>query len=233
MVQRQVRSSEVTTSLQHGISRAGISFPSQLAIESDAEAAFAKGSSRFFKRCHHHGSPTSPADKPTSAPTSDHSSKSTDPLASIEGRQIWPAALLDSGTAHSREAGATHGPRAIVTSSNHISTRTSSPSSPAMSPQSSSFFTRLQRRSFASLPSAFSNFGKSDASVQSRVPDDGTWSSDSSCSDYPLDDAGSRLRHSPLPLNPNERNNQLSSEETGNADDGLRDDVVEEDYPGR
>jgi hypothetical protein len=229
VVQRQVRPSEATPSLQQGPLGVGTSSPPHLAIESDAEAAFAKGSPRFFKRHHHHSSPASPHDKLTSTPTSDHFYKSPDPLASVDGRQRWATTLLDSGSAHSREAGATHGPRVAIASSNHTSTRTPSPSPPAVTSQSPSLFTRLQRRSFASLPSAFSNFRKSDASVQNRVPDDGTWSSDSSSSDYPLDEAGSRLRHSPLPLDLNGGHGRNSSEEHGNADDGLRDDVVVDD----
>jgi hypothetical protein len=232
VVQRQVKPSEFTPPLNQEHLRTGIPFPLQLAIESDAEAAFSKGSSRFFKRPHHHLSATPPFIMPSSTPTSDHSSKSNDPLASIEGRQRWASTLLESGAAQAQDAGATSGPRVAVSSSIPSSTRSPSPSPLTAPPQSPGFFTRLQRKSFASLPSAFSNFRMSDASVRSRPPDDGTWSSDSSSSDYPLDESGSRLhrQHSIL-RDMNGRHGQLSSDENGNADDGLRDDIVDDDYP--
>ena len=232
LVQRQPKLFEGIPPLHQGQLRTGVPFPPQLAIESDAEAAFAKGSSRFFKRHHHHSLSISPP-KLSSSPASDNSSKSIDPLASVEGRQKWATTLLESGAAPSQDAGATHGPRVTVSGFNNhtpLSTRTPSPSSSPVLPQSPSFFTRLQRRSFASIPAAFSTFRRNDANVENRVQEDGSWSSDSSSSDYPLDESRSHLHRTSIFPEANGCHNELSSDENGNADDGLKD-TVDDDYP--
>lgn len=68
-------------------------------------------------------------------------------------------------------------------------------------------------------------------SIQRGVPDDGTWSSDSSSSDYPLDESVTRLPHSSTPPDTNEHPDRISSDDKGNVDDGLRDDAVDDYYP--
>lgn len=268
LVQRQAKIFEGTPALHQGHLRAGIPFPPQLAIESDAEAAFAKGSPRFFKRPHHRQSSPVLSQKVSSNPTSDHSSKSNDPLASVEGRQKWATTLLESGAAQSQDAGATDGPRVAVSGSNDTSStsspqlplttrsgaarsqdthrprvavtrsndtsRTPSPTLSPIPPQSPSFLSCLGRRSFAALPSAFPTFRRSDGNnLHSQVHEDGNWSSDSSSSDYPLDESsGSRLQRASFIPDVNGRFKELglSSDEKGNADDGLKD-YVDDDSP--
>ncbi|KAF8529014.1 patatin-domain-containing protein [Hysterangium stoloniferum] len=102
-----------------------------------------------------------------------------------------------------QDAGAQYGLRTATpdASSFHSPTqiRSRSRSPPA---QSSSFFSRLHRRSLASIPTSFGGFRKSDPNLQLQSRDDGAWSSDSSSSDYPLDEVEARARHPSLLLNP-------------------------------
>jgi len=106
----------------------------------------------------------------------------------------------------------------------HMRSRSRSPP-----PQSSSFFSRLHRSSLASIPASFGGFRKSDPSLQTPSRDDGAWSSDSSSSDYPLDDAEVRVRRPSLLLDPLE-GVQGFKENYPALDDSLGDNLLDKDY---
>ncbi|KAF8592347.1 patatin-domain-containing protein [Ramaria rubella] len=208
--------SQNTSSSPQPYFRAGVPSLSQLPIESDAEAAFAKGSPRFFKRHHHR--PASPHNQSSSFSASVHSNHSEDPPVSIEGRQTWASTLPEIGATQPQDASL---PQAS----------SPSPSPPVnTSPQSPSLFSRLQKRSFASLPSPFSTFRWSESSVRSQARDDGTWSSDSSSSDYPMDEPELRIRHPSVLPDADVHRDSNSSDENDKADDGLRSVFKKTDY---
>ncbi|GJJ07455.1 hypothetical protein Clacol_001657 [Clathrus columnatus] len=154
----------------------------ELAIDSDAEASFEKGSPRFFKQ--RKQSSTNRGD-----PTKAQVKISNDPLVSSNNRQRWAAALLDSGVSEIPETGTTEGPRTAVQDS------PSPPTSPEPNTaRSPTLFSRFRKGSLAAFPRAFNNFGLKQSNVQPQIRDGEPWSSDSSSSDYPPDECDLRYR---------------------------------------
>lgn len=241
MISSQTKLAEGTSSPAQASGRGAVPFPAQLSIESDAESSFAKGSPRFFKRHHnhhHHHHPASPpcgrASPVSTSGRSTQVNSHADPLTSRENQQRWATTLLESGNAESRETRTTQTQRV---GQSQLSIRTPSPPQglPYTPLRSPSFFSRLRKQSFATLPSSFSGFRRSNASIRSQPRDDDTWSSDSSSSEYRLDESERRLRHPSIILDGDASREKVSSDEYGNADDELRDDVgyEEHDHPAQ
>jgi len=61
--------------------------------------------------------------------------------------------------------------------------------------RASGIFSRFQKRSFVNLPSTLSGFGRNSAKFPTVDREDEAWSSDSSTSDYPVEDASIRARY--------------------------------------
>ncbi|KAF8076432.1 patatin-domain-containing protein [Lyophyllum atratum] len=134
-----------------------------ISVDTDAEAAFSRGSRWFFKRGHAHASP-SPASEtitPTDGPA-------RDPLRSSTIRRKWTSELLNP-TFNGQDSGL-------------------DPSLPPSNPQHNSghsadtFLSRLRARSFPNLTSPFSGDMKRLSRESTDVAEQ-TWSSDSSSED--------------------------------------------------
>lgn len=160
----------------------------EMAIESDAEASFEKGSPRFFKRR-----------KQNSLPANSNNADSrintlNDPLVYPETRKQWASNLLGSGICEDpdEKLKAGKGPPVVAQD------ESSSPSPPLSSPDAThghTLFSRFRKGSLAALPSAFTSFRKRKMNTQSQIGDGESWSSDSSSSDHPLNDYD--IRHRP------------------------------------
>ncbi|KIJ56666.1 hypothetical protein M422DRAFT_22815 [Sphaerobolus stellatus SS14] len=193
---RQSRSRERTTQdiLQarrsSGVTPIRRSSSPDLPIESDAEAAFTKGSTRFFKtrsRQQTHSRSQSLTHSETA------SDPAGDPLVSPESRRRLARTLLESEIVEPGEAGTNHGPRLTMPSPSNANTPATQLPRPT-----SGLFSRFQKRSFVTLPSPFSSFGRNDTKFPTADREEETWSSDSSSSDYPPEDASIRARHPSL-----------------------------------
>ncbi|RDB22700.1 hypothetical protein Hypma_010146 [Hypsizygus marmoreus] len=140
-----------------------------MSVDTDAEAAFSRGSSWFFKRGHANGSP-SPASGAATPVDSAH-----DPLRSPAIRRKWTTELLGPASTETR-------PPDVDSSFAVPETPVSSQHSVRPRPRSASFLSRLRPKSFSNLSLPFTGEMKRPSRESNDVAEH-AWSSDSSSDD--------------------------------------------------